>query len=67
MIELTVNGETLRLEQPLTVTQLLARYDLQPKRVVVELNREILPRERYETTTLGDGDGLEIVQMMAGG
>jgi thiamine biosynthesis protein ThiS len=67
MIELTVNGKSVTLERPMSVAEFLAARGLQAKMVVVEHNREILPRSRYAEITLAPGDEVEIVQMMAGG
>ena len=67
MIALTINGRDVHLENPMTIAQLLASKNLHAKIVVVERNREIVPRERYDDVVLGAGDELEIVQMMAGG
>ena len=36
-------------------------------RVAVELNLEIVPRARWEATTLKDGDKLEVVHFVGGG
>ena len=66
-MELTVNGETRQLESSMTVAMFLESHGLNPKMVVVEHNRVILSRDRYEEVTLQAGDELEIVQMMAGG
>lgn len=50
-----------------TVAELLAKNDLDPKLVVVELNGSILPADEFATTRLRDGDTVEIVQFVAGG
>jgi sulfur carrier protein len=36
-------------------------------RVAVELNRDIVPRDRWAETTLNDGDRLEVVHFVGGG
>jgi len=40
---------------------------IDPRRVAVELNMEILPKADYETTALSDGDRIEIVHFVGGG
>lgn len=67
MIELIINGQTVQLERPMTIGELLASRNLRERIVVVEHNREIVPRERYMEVVLSAADCLEIVQMMAGG
>lgn len=49
-----------------TVAELLEKRDLDPKLVVVELNGQVLPKDRYDQS-LKEGDTLEIVQFVAGG
>lgn len=66
-MNLTINGEHREFSSPLTVTSLLAELNLKPDRVAVELNRELLSRDRWEKTRLSDGDKLEIVHFVGGG
>ena len=65
-MKLMVNGETKECA-PLSVTGLLAELGIDPLRVAVELNRSILPKGDYETTSLKDGDSIEIVHFVGGG
>jgi sulfur carrier protein len=67
MIHLTVNGDPWTIAEPVTLADFLAARGLSGRLVVVERNREIIPRDRYAETMLGEGDTLEIVQAMAGG
>ena len=64
---ITVNGETRQFDKPLTLTELVKTIGLSEKHVVIEYNMEPLERERYENTSVQDGDSIEIVTMMAGG
>jgi len=61
-----VNGEQKEIG-PLSVLGLLEMLEIDPRRVAVELNLEILPKPDYATTTLQDGDRIEIVQFVGGG
>jgi thiamine biosynthesis protein ThiS len=65
-VEITINGERKRIE-PASVLGLLQELGIDPRRVAVELNREILPKDRYAETPLGAGDSLEIVHFVGGG
>lgn len=65
-MQITINGEQRSLEQQ-TVLQLLRTLDIDPRRVAVELNMEILPKAEYETASLADGDRIEIVHFVGGG
>jgi len=65
-VEITINGER-KLIEPASVLGLLQELGIDPRRVAVELNREILPKDRYAGTPLGAGDSLEIVHFVGGG
>ncbi len=67
MIQVIVNGAQHRLEQPLDVAALIARLELQGKRIAVERNGEIVPKSAHRTTQVADGDRLEIVVAVGGG
>jgi len=66
-MEITLNGERFELEQPLSVTALLARLDIDPRRVAVEHNRDIIKRHRFPEVVVGEGDTIEIVNFVGGG
>jgi thiamine biosynthesis protein ThiS len=66
-LKLTVNGEALDFERPLTVSGLVERLGLDMRKVAVELNREIVPRSAYAAVALQSGDVLEIVHFIGGG
>jgi sulfur carrier protein len=67
MIQVIVNGAQHRMEQPLDVAALLARLELQGKRIAVERNGEIVPKSAHGTTLVADGDRVEIVVAVGGG
>jgi thiamine biosynthesis protein ThiS len=64
---ITLNGEPFEIDQPLSVTDLLARLALDPRRVAVEHNLEILRRNLFADTMVHDGDRIEIVNFVGGG
>lgn len=63
----TVNGKTVGLTAGNTVGSLLKERELNSAAVVVELNREILNRDLFDTTELSDGAELEILSFVGGG
>lgn len=66
-MQIIVNGQP-RTENPdVTVAQLISTLSLEPRRVAVELNKQIVPRARYSETLLHEGDQLEIVTLVGGG
>jgi thiazole synthase len=66
-MNLIINGEDRRFDSALTISSLLDRLGMKPDRVAVELNRELVPRERWTATPLTDDDKLEIVHFVGGG
>jgi sulfur carrier protein len=66
-MKLIVNGEERSLENVSSVSSLLQQLGLKADRIAIELNREIVARGAWDSTTLSDGDRLEIVQFVGGG
>jgi len=66
-IRVRLNGKERELEAGHTVTSLLESLELHPGMVVVELNRDILERERYREAVVSDGDTIELVHFVGGG
>jgi thiamine biosynthesis protein ThiS len=64
---LTINGEARRLEGPTSLAALVTSLGLDPRKVAVERNLEIVPRSAYLDTVLCDGDRIEIVHFIGGG
>ncbi len=64
---MTVNGEKITLEKPVTVSEYLASNGYRQARIAVEINEEIVPKSQYETRTLCESDRVEIVTFMGGG
>ena len=51
----------------MTIMELLRSLDLDPARLAIERNRDIVPKREYDSTVLAEGDKLEIVQFVGGG
>src|SRR5262245_21916722 len=66
-VEITLNGETRRLDAPVSVRGLLESLGLDPAKIAVERNLEIVPRSTYGEVALAQGDRLEIVHFIGGG
>ena len=66
-MELTINGRQREVTDGATITALLEELKINPLRVAVQLNLEIIKRERHERTALKPGDRVEIITFMAGG
>ena len=66
-MKIRLNGDPHELASPLTVTELLEQLGIDPRRVAVEHNLTILKRDRYASTTIAEGDQVEIVNFVGGG
>lgn len=67
MIQLTVNGRQVELDGPTPLLDYVASLGVDWRAIAVELNGEIIERERYGGTVLKAGDRVEIVRMVGGG
>ena len=66
-IRIRLNGKDRDIEEGLSVRGLIESLELNPALLVVELNREILDRERYQETPVGPDDDVELVHFVGGG
>jgi sulfur carrier protein len=66
-MRVTLNGEHVELEGPLTVTELLNKLDIDARRVAVEHNVVVVKRARFDETVVREGDQVEIVNFVGGG
>jgi thiamine biosynthesis protein ThiS len=67
-MQLTINGEVREFsEARLTLSALIEKLGMKAGRVAVELNRAIVPREKWSATELNGGDRLEVVHFVGGG
>ena len=64
---LTINGEDRAFDDVSDIAGLVRVLGLDPRKVAVERNLEIVPRSTYSVARLADGDRLEIVQFVGGG
>ena len=62
-----LNGKTVDLKEEISVEQLLKDYDLNPQKVVGEVNMEILDDEVYSTYLLKNEDTVEVISFVGGG
>jgi len=67
MIDISVNGERKTLPTALSVDELVRQLGYQPRRVAVEVNREVVPSIRHAEHRLRPGDAVEIVTLVGGG
>ena len=66
-LSIRVNGEHRRVRAGLSLSELALELGLEPTRVAVERNLEIVPRSTLGQVRVEDGDELEIVTFVGGG
>ena len=68
-MKLVVNGDDLELERGATVAELVEQVTERPggKGTAVAVNGEVVPRGRWGTLALTDGDRVEVLKAVGGG
>lgn len=66
-INIRVNGGQKLIASGLSLLDLFRELSLDPQRIAVELNREIVRRPSWDATVLQEGDSVEIVEFVGGG
>lgn len=67
MLSIILNGEPRSIRHGSTIADLAAEIGLDPKKVAVERNLEIVPRSTLADVRIGEGDRIEIVHFVGGG
>jgi len=66
-VKIMLNGDPFEVDRPLTVSELLARLDIDPRRIAVEHNLVVLKRSAFDQTLINAEDQIEIVNFVGGG
>jgi len=66
-MQITVNGNPTSVEPNTSVGELLQQLALEPVRVAVEINEDLVPRKRFAETLIRGGDRIEVVTFVGGG
>ena len=67
MAKIQLNGKKVLIKSNLSIYDLLIKYKLNTKKIAIEFNGEIIPKERYKSKFLKDKDKIEIVHFIGGG
>ena len=62
-----VNAEPHALDKPKTIAELLDQLQIQPERIAVAINRQVVPRSEYARQMVHSDDQIDIVQAVGGG
>ncbi|AYR21381.1 sulfur carrier protein ThiS [Alcaligenes faecalis] len=66
-MNITLNGQSKTLANSDTVGTLIIELGYENKRIAIELNGEIVPKSQHASTSIQDGDTIEIVVAVGGG
>jgi thiazole synthase len=66
-LSIRVNGQHRRVPKGITIADLALELGLEPSRVAVERNFEVVPRSTLAEVRIEDGDDFEIVTFVGGG
>ena len=66
-MQVVVNGESADIKSGSTVAELLEQLRIGRERVAVEVALQIVPKAKYDSHTLTEGDRIEIVHFVGGG
>ncbi|MDT7040911.1 sulfur carrier protein ThiS [Candidatus Nitronereus thalassa] len=66
-MNIQVNGESREIQEGMSVASLLRHLEIRGEQVAVEVNREILDKQGFDTRLLQAGDQVEILSFIGGG
>ena len=66
-MNIQVNGETRQVPEGYTAARLVEDMGISGRRIAMEVNLEILPRDRYAEHAFQEGDRVEVVHAIGGG
>ena len=67
MITITINGDSKEIPKGSNLEDVLNFFSLPSQRVAVELNKTVVPRREWSTTTVSDSDKIEVIHFVGGG
>jgi len=66
-LELIINGELRQINESQNLAELVKELDIQSPNFAMALNQQVIPRSKYESTTINENDQIEIVHAVGGG
>jgi len=69
-MQINLNGEKRTIPNTsnlVSLVSLLSQLNIDPKKVAVEINLQIIPKSSFFQTNIKDGDNIEIVHFIGGG
>jgi sulfur carrier protein len=66
-MKIAINGESADIHEAQTIAELIERYELPPRSILVEHNGLALHRREWPNRPLAEGDRIEFIRVVAGG
>ncbi len=66
-MEIKINGEAREIEPGMSIAKLIQSLELDPRKVAIEYNGEMIEENEFGARALNEGDRLEIVRFVGGG
>ena len=66
-MNIKVNGKNVEIKEGATVSEVLASRNITPAGIAVAVDNTVVPRDKYATNTLSEGQSLLIIKAFYGG
>jgi len=66
-VQLTINGEKREIKESKNLADLIKELDIQAPNFAMALNQQVVPRSKYNSTSIKENDKVEIVHAVGGG
>ena len=66
-MEIQLNGKAYPLDQECNIDDFLSKLSIDKTKVAIELNKSVVPKDKYSETKLANKDVVEIVTFIGGG
>ena len=67
MINITLNGEKIQVKSDTSLFELVQTKKLNPDVIVIEHNRDIIPKAKWTEVAIKESDQIEIICFVGGG
>ena len=62
-----LNGKKFQISEKDTIVQLLKKIDIKSSKVAIEVNKIVIPKEKYRYFKFKNNDKVEVVTFIGGG
>ncbi len=66
-MQVLINGEKRKIENELSLLELLEKFELPTTRIAIELNKDVIRKKDWEIIKISDADKIEIIHFVGGG